>query len=166
MKRALRSLCALPLAFGLSMAAHAATMDLFTFQLTGVPGTGTATIVASPTPSSYVLGSSFTLAGVPASYGGSTYTGAVTFFDAGGAGSAGTIFTGDKLYTGLDSSPTFRLGTFNLNGNVDLGLGVEPVVGQVTITQLPSAATPEPETLVLVGTASLVLAAILRRRFA
>jgi hypothetical protein len=151
-----------------NLAAHADTLDLFTFSLTGLPGTGTATISSSPTPSSFTNGTSFTLSGITASYDGSSYTGDVTFFETGGAGSQGVAFGGDKLYTGSNSAPTFRLGTFNLQGNVDLGLGNAPVVGSVTISQLPvtSTATPEPGTLAMVGTAAFGFAGMLRRRMA
>lgn len=167
MRRYLKYVCTAVVLCGLQAAvAHADTYDLFTFSLNGQPGTGTATILAAPTPSSYIMGTSFTVSNVTGSYQGSSFAGDVTFFETGGAGADGAIFGGDKLYTGSDATPTFRLGTFALQGNVDLGFGSAPVVGSVTISQLPaSAPTPEPATLAMVGTAALGLAGAARRRF-
>lgn len=167
MGRSLKYFCAAVVVCGAQAVAHADTLDLFTFSLDGVPGTGTAIIDASPTPSSFINGTSFTLMNITADYLGSSYTGDVTFFETGGAGGQGEVFGGDKLYTGTDSAPTFRIGTFTLRGNVDLGLGNAPVVGTLTISPLSSpasAATPEPGTLAMLGTAALGLAGMVRRR--
>lgn len=168
MQRYLKYVCTAVALFGLqTVAAHADMLDLFTFSLNGIAGTGTATIAASPTPSSYIMGTSFTLSNITASYLGNSFTGDVTFFETGGAGADGNNFGGDKLYTGPNSAPTFRLGTFALQGVADLGLGAAPVVGSVTITQLPATApTPEPGTLAMVGTAALGFAGAVRRRLA
>lgn len=144
--------------------AYAATIqDLFTFQLSGVPGTGTATIAASPMPTSFVPGVSFTLSNVAATYMGSTFTGDVTFFTSGGAGAGGAVFGGDTLFSGPVANPTFLLGNFVLNGNVDLGDGTVPVKANLNISQA-SPAVPEPATVGMVGTAAFGLAGIARRR--
>ena len=165
MRAGMKLVGAAVLLFGLgSAAASAATLDLFTFSLSGVPGTGTATIAASPTPSTFTNGTSFTLTNIAATYLGQTFSGDVTFFETGGAGGGGQVFGGDKLYTGPDSAPTFKLGTFTLNGLVDLGNGPVQETATVTITQVPTTPTPEPGTLGLVGTAGLGLVEAVRRR--
>lgn len=165
MRPALKCLCAVAVCCGLqTVAAHADTLDLFSFTLTGSSAVGTATIAASPVPVSFVSGTSFTVSNVTASYDADVFTGDVTFLNAGGASADGVTIGGDPLFTGLDSAPKFRLGTFNLAGTIDVGFGPTPVSGSVTISQLPATVTPEPGTLALVGTAALGLAAGLRWR--
>lgn len=87
--------------------------------------------------------------------------GDVTFFVAGGAGGGGALFGGETLFTGPVNAPTFRLGTFSLSGNADLGDGTVPVTGQLTIS---SSNVPEPWTLATTGTGILGLVNLLRRR--
>lgn len=166
MNRVPKILCAALVLCGLqAVAARADTLDLFSFTLSGSSAVGTATIAASPVPSSYVSGTSFTVSDVSAQYDGDLFSGDVTFFDAGGAGGDGAALGGMTLFTGSDSAPTFLLGTFDLAGTIDIGSGPMPVSGSVTISQLPVATTPEPGTLAMVGTAALGLAGAMRRRF-
>lgn len=146
-----------------AVAAHAATLDTFTFNSPEITGALTATIAASPTPSSYVPGVSFLLSNVSATFEGNTFTGDVTFFTSGGAGGGGTTFTGPELFSGPTSAPTFLLGMFPLSGFADLGNGSpQDVTGVLTISQ-PSA-VPEPLPLFMTGTGLLVLMVLLRKR--
>lgn len=157
---------ALALALGMyAVPSHAAVIDLFTFNSAQITGPLTASIAASPTPSSFVNGVSFSLSGVSATFEGNTLTGPVTFFDAGGAGGGGTTFTGPKLFTGPDSAPTFLLGTFGLSGVADLGNGgPQTVTGQLTISQPQPGPVPEPLPLALTATGLLGLAGIMHKR--
>lgn len=166
MGRLLKCVCASVALCGLgSVAAHADTLDLFSFTLTGSNAVGTATISASPVPSS-VTATSFTIASVTATYDGDVFSGPVTFLNAGGVSADGFTFTGPLLFSGSDSAPTFDPGTFALAGTIDIGNGPMPISGDVTISQEASTATtPEPSTLAMVGTAALGMAGALRRRF-
>lgn len=161
----LRSLFLLGLSAALSAApAHAATMDLFTFTSPQITGPLTLTLAASPMPASSVAGVSFTLTATT-SFEGNTFTGPITFLNAGGASGGGFTFTGPVLFSGTDANPTFLLGSFNLSGNADLGNagGVQPVTGTLVISQI-SAVAPEPESLALTATGIVGLAVCLRRR--
>ena len=157
---------ALALSIGLASApAHAATMDLFTFNSPEITGPLTATIAASPTPASFVPGVSFDLTGISASFEGNTFTGDVTFFTAGGAGGGGTDFSGPILFSGSESDPTFLLGSFNLSGVADLGNGgPQDVTGTLIISQSSPGPVPEPMPLALTGTGILAMSVILWRR--
>lgn len=163
MRHSLRMLLSAALLSAFSSAgAYAATMDVFTFTISGVPGTGTATIAASPTPSSFVSNTSFLLSGVSGTFDGSTFTGDITFYAAGGVMGDGFMFSGPELFSGSVSDPTFTPGTYVLTGSPDLGDGPMPVSVDLTIAAVPSAATPEPASLALVGTAVLLLAGVVR----
>jgi hypothetical protein len=167
MHRLVKFAAALALGSGLStISAHAASIDLFTFNSPQITGPIVVSLAASPAPSSFLSGVSFTLDNISTTFEDTTFTGPVTFFDAGGAGGGGTNFSGPKLFTGPDSAPTFLLGTFTLSGMADLGNGgVEPVTGRLTISQ--PAATPEPSPLTLTATGALVLWGMLGwRKFA
>jgi hypothetical protein len=157
--------CAAALALSIALApiaAHAATMDTFTFNSPEISGPLTATIAASPTPTSSVPGVSFDLSNVSASFEGNTFTGDVT---AGGAGGGGTDFSGPLLFSGAVTDPTFLLGNFNLSGMADLGNGgVQSVTGVLTISQSSSAPVPEPLPLALTATGLIGLLGIVRLR--
>lgn len=146
--------------------AHAATLDVFTFTISGVSGTGSATLPASPSPSSSVANTSFVLSDVTGTWGGNSFSGDVTFFASGGAEGDGFTFTGAPLFSGSVLDPTFIPGSYVLSGMPDLGDGPVPVTVDLTIAAVPTASTPEPGTLALVGTAALGLAGAVRRRFA
>ncbi|MDP9039015.1 MAG: PEP-CTERM sorting domain-containing protein [Acidobacteriota bacterium] len=148
--------------------AHADVLqDLFTFNVNGTTGTGTATLASSPIPSSFVAGTSFTLSNVSTTFLGSTFTGDVTFYSAGGlsGGGAAAQLTTPVLFSGPVSSPTFLLGNFPVSGTLDLGNGPLTVTGVLAITRVNAApSVPEPATFGLVGTAALGLVQLARRR--
>jgi len=160
-----RTLSALAISAALSaIPAHAATMDLFTFTSPVITGPLTTTLDASPTPTSFTPGVSFTVNG-SVTFEGNTLSGPITFLNAGGASGGGTTFNGPVLFSGPDANPTFLLGTFNLSGNADIGNGgVQPITGTLVISQASTPPIPEPTPLVLTGTGILGLIGYLRRR--
>jgi len=160
-----RTLSALAISAALSaIPAHAATMDLFTFTSPVITGPLTTTLDASPTPSSFTPGVSFTVNG-SVTFEGNTLSGPITFLNAGGASGGSTTFNGPVLFSGPDANPTFLLGTFNLSGNADIGNGgVQPITGTLVISQASTPPIPEATPLVLTGTGILGLIGYLRRR--
>ena len=160
-----RTLSALAISAALSaIPAHAATMDLFTFTSPVITGPLTATLDASPTPTSFTAGVSFTVNGT-VTFEGNTFSGPVTFLNSGGASGGGATFTGPLLFSGTDANPTFLLGSFPLSGSADIGNGgVQQVSGTLVISQVTTPPIPEPTPLVLTGTALLGLIGYLRRR--
>jgi len=160
-----RTLSALAISAALSaIPAHAATMDLFTFTSPVITGPLTTTLDASPTPTSFTPGVSFTVNG-SVTFEGNTLSGPITFLNAGGASGGSTTFNGPVLFSGPDANPTFLLGTFNLSGNADIGNGgVQPITGTLVISQASTPPIPEATPLVLTGTGILGLIGYLRRR--
>ena len=67
-------------------------------------------------------------------------------------------YIGPQLYTGLESSPTFILGTYYLN---DYYSGLV----SATLVIRDTSVTPEPSSFILLGTGVLGVAAAGRRRF-
>jgi hypothetical protein len=82
------------------------------------------------------------------------------FFDNGTSGVA-EYYTGDQLYTGSETSPTFTPGTY-VSGTAPLfgghGTGIIVIDGGPTVV-------PEPSTLVLLATGALALGISARRLF-
>jgi hypothetical protein len=148
---------------------RAETFDQFT--VTAGPDTTTFTLPASPTPSGTNaaciadLPPEFCISDVTVSVNGVAETGnTLEFFDisqlgglavTGPGGGIGFIDTvGAQLYSGNVSTPTFLLGTFDQTNFADGSSAT------VTISQV----TPEPGSLVLLGSGMLGLVAIVRRR--
>jgi hypothetical protein len=148
-----------------ALPAHAASLDTFSFTSPVITGPLTTTLDASPTPTSFIPGVSFTVDGT-VSFEGNTLNGPITFLNSGGASGGGTTFSGPLLFSGPDANPTFLPGSFNLSGNANIGNGgVQSISGVLVIS--PAATTspvPEPTSLALTGTGILGFIGYLRRR--
>jgi hypothetical protein len=128
--------------------AQAATELAFT--ITGGGDTLIFDLPQDPSPDAYALGDSFSFFNVTATFDGSkTELDEVDFLNTSSNAldlipdSFGSFF-GDQLYTGLESAPTFKIGSFDIGtGEMDYTLTIESV--------------PEPSTwaLMLLGFAGL-----------
>ena len=168
MRGRILGVCFLIAIIGVLSASGAKADDIFTYQFGG--DTFTWDLPASPPivvpPDSFTAGMFFELVGVPFSENGGPQTlGTLDFFQApdnlGGFelfldGNSNPIVNtvGAQLYTGGEGSPTFKLGTFDLN---DFVTGAP--AGTVKISS-----TPEPSSLPLLGTGALALLGFARKR--
>jgi len=141
---------ALLAAFALPTAARADN-----FVISGGGSTLTFSLASSPTPSS-AGANSFDVSDVAATFNGAPATDGVSFFTAASGGLSDAYFgdlSGDQLFTGSVSDPTFTPGIYTLSDSDGLPYGM------VTISK-----TTEPKSLFLFGTGALGLIGISRRR--
>lgn len=131
-------------------------------------------IARSPTPSSYVPGSSFTILGQKTceaqldrcdyynfddfTYYLAPYGGLARAKGYGGLDFGPTRYGGDILFSGDVSAPTFLLGEFTVRDNI------VSAIETITITALPDASVPEPASWLLAVTGCVSLMAWRMRR--
>ncbi len=133
---------------------HASTVDSFT--LTGNNDGSVITFQLAATPTSPIVNEGgFELDNVATSEGLRT----ILFFDTASGGglslSGSGLPYGPQLFSGTDANPTFLLNTFQLSNNPNL------TTNDYT---LQVDATPEPSSLLMLGTGVLAVAGVLRRR--
>lgn len=167
MTRRILGVCFLIAIFGVLSASSAKADDIFTYQFGG--NSFTWDLPASPIivpPDSFTPGMFFELVGVPFSENGGPQTqGTLDFYQAPDNGGGFELFPkgnstpilntfGPQLYTGGEGSPTFLLGKFELNNNRPDG-----ALGTLVISS-----TPEPSSLLLLGSGALALLGFARKR--
>jgi hypothetical protein len=118
------------LAFGLAVGGAQAATEL-AFTITGAGHIKTFELPQDPTPDSYTLGQFFTFDTVDGTFDGTptVYQGATFWNPDQDTGDLHldffSPFFGDILYTGLESAPTFKTGTFDISdGEFDYTLTI------------------------------------------
>ena len=139
------------------LAAHASTLDNFTLTSNSNGSVITFQLPATPNPT-MVQYEEFEFEDVNTSAGLET----IRFFDAQDGGGLSLDDTGlpygPQLFTGTDANPTFLLNTFQLSNNSDLS------TSDYTLSITQVSATPEPSSLLMLGTGALVLSGAVRRK--
>ena len=140
-----------------SPAAHASTIDNFTLTNNSDGSVLTFQLAEAPTTVIDDYGG-FELDDVATSVGPCDFL----FFDAsngGGLTADGSgLPYGPQLFSGTDANPMFLLGTFQLSDSPDLS------TDDYTLSISQVAATPEPSSLLLLGTGALAAFGIIKRK--
>jgi PEP-CTERM motif len=172
MSKALFTLALLASALTLPLTAHADPIDDFVITSDHSSTLITFSLPASPTDALpfFIMDGpefgGFTIEDVSVTVNGHTSQENLTFVGAFAEGSAGLIGAGlylhsQILYTGLASSPTFRIGSFD-DAFDSVNTSGPPMSYTITITP-ETATTPEPSTLALLTTGIFGLIAVAPR---